>query len=264
MGRLQPTYILSKDGGEIKNIQHYCPAEHVHSVAFLPRTIHNLLASANNKVIRQYDLRLPGPSKESTSGGGAIAQWATRAVNGITPDPSEESTFVSWENGQIGSTVKVWDVRKPREEMLSFEVGEGGVVALEWMGRGRLGVGMRNGVAECQVVTVSGQEEWTTLGGMRTGKCAKTATDLDMTRTLAVVKSKQPMQDFAFDKKGEEVLFVVKDGTIGIGPVTFAPVVGLPSLPPGMWTLIRAARVRRARRHRGLCKIIPGLCTRHF
>ena len=33
------------------------------------------------------------------------------------------------------------------------------------------------------------------------------------------------MQSFAIDKKNGEVLFVVKDGTIGVGPITWASVV---------------------------------------
>ena len=50
--RLDPTHVIPKDTAEIKNIQHYCPSEHINDVAFMPLTIHSLLASANSKVIR--------------------------------------------------------------------------------------------------------------------------------------------------------------------------------------------------------------------
>jgi len=163
--------------GEIKNIQHYCPAEHINSVAFVPGTIHSLLASANNKVIRLYDLRVPGPSGASSprdpasASRGAVAQWATRAVNGLSPDPSGEGRFASWESVPDGSVVRVWDARKPTGEMLSFEVGAGGVVGLEWLERGRLGVGTKDGVSVWEIVHGRWEEQqWTMLGETRTGE----------------------------------------------------------------------------------------------
>lgn len=44
------------------------------------------------------------------------------------------------------------------------------------------------------------------------------------------------MQSFAFDRRGGEVLFVVKDGTIGIGPVTSARAVCIMGVE-GFWTV---------------------------
>ncbi len=46
---------------------------------------------------------------------------------------------------------------------------------------------------------------------------------------MSVVKPKQAMQSFAVDKEGDEVFFLAKDGTIGVGLVTPAPMVIPPS-----------------------------------
>jgi len=233
LDRLEPTHALGRDTGEIQNIQHYCPQEHIHSVAFIPKTTHNLLASANNKTIRLYDLRVPGPSKDPGSGNsGAVAHWTTRAVNGLTPDAREEGRFSSWESGPNGSVVRIWDTRKPKNEVLSFDVSGGGVVGLDWMVGGMLGIGTKEGVSVWEVVHGrKNEEEWTTLGEMRNSRSFGVFPSLvDWTiTTLVVVKPKQQMQSFALNRSGGEVLYVVKDGTIAIGPMISAAVVCVPS-----------------------------------
>ena len=175
LDRLEPTHSLGRDTGEIRNIQHYCPAEHIHSVAFIPETINELLASSNNKTIRLYDLRAPGPtgnstSKDSGSASAAVMQWSTRAVYGIAPDSSHRHLFASWESLPGGSVVRLWDKRRLTGELLSFEVGSGGVLGLEWLGDDRLGVGTSEGVSVWEVVHGQREgEERTTLEAMRSG-----------------------------------------------------------------------------------------------
>lgn len=170
--RLEPTHSLGRDTGEIRNIQHYCPAEHINSVAFVPNTIHSLLASANNKTIRLYDLRVPGPGstpRDTSSDKGVVSYWGTRAVNGLTPDPAEEGRFASWESTPGGSVVRVWDTRRPSSELLSFDV-PGAVVGLDWLDRGRLGVGTKEGLNVWEVVNNRNErKDGTTIGGVRTG-----------------------------------------------------------------------------------------------
>ncbi len=103
-----------------------------------------------------------------------MTHWSTRAVNGLTPDPREEGRFASWEMTPSGSTVRIWDTRRPTSELLSFYVPGGGFVGVEWLDRGRLGVGTKDGVSVWEVVHGRQEEkEWTTIGGTRMGESAR-------------------------------------------------------------------------------------------
>jgi len=192
LDRLEVTNPLARDAtrlnpSEPRHIQHYCPSETVNDLAFLPNS-YSLLASANSKAIRLYDLRAPGPSggtasprdPASANPSGASAQWFTRAVNGLTPDPTHSCRFASYETSPGGSlsTVRLWDSRKASGELASFDV-RSGVFGLEWVSGGagyaRLGVGTRDGVSLWSVidgrdVTESGVDEWTTIGDVRNGE----------------------------------------------------------------------------------------------
>lgn len=243
LDRLEVTNAAARDltrlnPSEPRHIQHYCQGEHINDVAFLT-TGYSLLASANNKAVRLYDLRSPGqgvatPRDPASAGAaGAAAQWNTRAVSGLMPDPTRESRFASYETSPGGtlSTVRLWDTRQAVGEVASFEI-RSGVFGLEWISGGagyaKLGVGTRDGVNVIDVTdgreaTDSGVDEWTTVGDIRNGTC------ILVTRLTAVVKPKHNLHSFAFsngeDKRRSDVLFVVKDGTIGIGPVAPTPML---------------------------------------
>nr|XP_031857269.1 uncharacterized protein CI109_007324 [Kwoniella shandongensis]KAA5524341.1 hypothetical protein CI109_007324 [Kwoniella shandongensis] len=229
---------------EPRAIQQYCPSEQVNSVSFVPRTTQHLLASSSNKTIRLFDLRTPSyttgtnaaagagagtgtgaNSPREPHGGasmaGASSQWLTRAVHDITPNPDDTNIFASYEitPGTANSVVKLWDVRRVGYEVLSFDVPGGGVMGLKWTEKGdKLGVGTKEGGVGLWEV-INGRrmedekvvEEWMTLGGMR-----------------QIVKPRPNLHSFAFasGKGGDgDVMFVLKDGTIGIGPIGSAPVV---------------------------------------
>ena len=241
------------------NIQHYCPAEHVNSVAFIPNTIHHLLASANGKVIRLYDLRTPTSSGTSSPrdpgvASGAAVHCQTRAVHGLTPDPRHENQFASWENVQMGSTVKLWDARKPGDvPLISFDVFPG-VVGLEWLGGGKLAVGTREGVGVWDILHGNKEGvEWTTLGGMRQGEQVVAYGNRRICLLQPVVRPKPTMSAFAFTPDGRDLLCVLKDGTIGLGPVTSAPLV---RFPPTVCTympfILRLELTDECRSHLGL------------
>jgi WD40 repeat protein len=163
---------------EPRPIQQYCPNETINSLCFLHSDIHSLLVGANGKSIRLYDLRAPNPPPAGTSPRdnsvipGVSAQWATRAVNGLAADPNRGERFASFELNSGECVVKVFDVRKPGVETLSFKV-TGTVVALEWLQDGRLAAGTKeHGVTLWNFVdgsheTKDGKEDFTVVGGMR-------------------------------------------------------------------------------------------------
>jgi WD40 repeat protein len=168
---------------EYRPIQQYCPNETINSLCFLHSDIHSLLVGANSKAVRLYDLRLPpGPAagtspRDQSIVPGVSAQWLGRAVNGLTADPRRGERFASYELNTGNCIVKVYDVRKPGEETISFKV-DGSVVALEWLNDGRLAAGSReHGVTVWDLVDGSRRdtpekgEDWVTLGGMRQCQC---------------------------------------------------------------------------------------------
>ena len=185
-----PSPPLREGSKEVRHVQQYCASEHVNSVAFLPNTIFSLLASANYKVIRLYDLRVPGETQQSAQTNTA-ASWLTRATQGLAPDPENSDRFASYEPGQGGGVVRLWDIRKAGAELLSFEVGHGGVQALEWTTGGRLGVGLRDGGVHLWDMVGQRREDgegehvdrWTTVGGMRQSKLTR-----DQIRDLLTVQ----------------------------------------------------------------------------
>lgn len=169
-----------KKATEFRPIQQYCPNETINSLCFIYSDIHSLLVGANSKAVRLYDLRLPpGPvasqSPNNSVVPGVTAQWSGRAVNGLAADPRRGERFASYELNSGHCIVKVFDVRRPGEETVSFKV-DGSVVALEWLNDGRLAAGSReNGVTVWDLVdgkreTKDGSEDWVTLGGMRQGQ----------------------------------------------------------------------------------------------
>lgn len=188
--RLEANVISRTD--RCRHIQQYCASEAVHSVAWIPGSSFQLLASANNKAIRTYDLRAPS---RDAGGSGAVTQWATKAVHHLAPRPGS-CTVASAEMG----TVRLWDTRHPGLEVTSIDVKDSGpVTGMSWVD-GRLGVGTRD--AGVRLWDMVGDEPQ--VAGMR-----------------HVVKPRQPLQSFAFipAKKSKDIAFVVRDGTIGIGPI---------------------------------------------
>lgn len=141
-----------------------------------------LLASAGNKVIRLYDLRVPMREVGGLSGG-AVVHWQTRAVHYITPDPDRPKRLASVEPTPQGGIVRLWDTRRPNSELCALDVQEGGgIVSLEWAagagGGGSLGIGTKEGgVSLWDIATAGtrndGTDEWTTIGGMRNSESLK-------------------------------------------------------------------------------------------
>ncbi|WWC85838.1 uncharacterized protein L201_000705 [Kwoniella dendrophila CBS 6074] len=251
--KLEVTNLTAKINvtSEPRHIQHYCPSENVNSISFLPNSINQLLASVSNKTIRLYDLRSPSPpsgSKNQTQDQsqipanspnanvnttinqgsnsiiGSSIQWMTRSVYGLTPNEDKDGLFASFEIIPSGSNthsiVKLWDIRKPGQEILNLDV-PGSIVNLEWKtggnSEGLLGVGTREkGVGLWEIIEGKRVEddkvveEWVTLGGMR-----------------QIVKPRSNLHSFTFapSQTGQgDVMFVLKDGTIGIGPIGTAPI----------------------------------------
>lgn len=159
---------------EPRHLQAYCASELVNSCAFLPAS-YLLLGSTNNRQIRLFDLRSSHSTTQikdaAAAGAGAVLQYQTRAVYGLTPHPTRTERFASFELGQTGSVVRIWDTRRSGE-ILSFEVGDA-VMGLEWRGDS-LGVGSRDGgVNMWEVVSGKGKNEekdWVTIGGSKNGR----------------------------------------------------------------------------------------------
>lgn len=220
------------DRDTVRHVQQYCASEAVHSLAWVPGSAHELLASANNKAIRMYDLRAPTRDAGGISGG-AVVHWATRAVHFVTPDPERRNRLGSVEMSPSGGIVKLWDTRRPGSELASFEVADSsGVVSLEWTGgtgaQTALGVGTREGGVNIWEVVSGGErpdgaDNWTYVGGVRHGEFGV------WTSLTPVVKPRQQLQSFTFapptKSARRDVVFVVRDGTIGVGPLPAAPMV---------------------------------------
>jgi len=155
-----------------RHLQQYCPSEVVHSVAWMPASSTELFASANNKAIRLYDLRLPSRDQSMPP-----VQWATRAVNFVTPDPARPNRLASVESTPQGGIIRLWDARKPGAELAMLEVMEGSaIVGLEWaQGSSEIAVGTREGGVNIFSVVngprkFDGTDEWVTMGDVRHGK----------------------------------------------------------------------------------------------
>ncbi|ODN88074.1 hypothetical protein L198_06832 [Cryptococcus wingfieldii CBS 7118] len=217
---LKSTTTTKPTSSEPRPIQAYCPSEAIQAVSWIPSSPYSLLASSSNKAIRLYDLRDPTPKEGASAGtAGSAAQWSSRAVHFLTPNPKYEHSFASYEAPPAGgsSTVRLWDTRRPGAEILGWEM-PGNVCGMSWLDGGRLGVGSKEGgVRVWDVVRGKREEgenvkEWVTLGGMR-----------------QIVKPRQNLHSFAFtptaQKGSPDVMYVLRDGTISIGPVGQAPLL---------------------------------------
>ncbi|GAA6007441.1 hypothetical protein JCM11491_004164 [Sporobolomyces phaffii] len=99
-------------------------SEVINSAAFLsspsgatPSSTSPLLAAAMaNKWLRVYDLRSP-PS--------TVTSWGTRSVYGLSANPANSQQFIS--HGDDG-IVRLWDLRKPMDPLLSFSEADAGAV----------------------------------------------------------------------------------------------------------------------------------------
>ncbi|GAA5969640.1 hypothetical protein JCM3765_000607 [Sporobolomyces pararoseus] len=82
-----------------------------------PSSTSPLLAAAmSNKWLRIYDLRSP-PS--------TVTSWGSRSVHGLAANPFNSQQFIS--HGDDG-VVRLWDLRKPMDPLLSFSEAEAGAV----------------------------------------------------------------------------------------------------------------------------------------
>ncbi|GAA5878092.1 hypothetical protein JCM16303_002844 [Sporobolomyces ruberrimus] len=75
-----------------------------------------LAAAMANKWLRIYDLRSP-PSN--------VTSWGSRSVYGLSSNPTNSQQFIS--HGDDG-VVRLWDLRKPMDPLLSFSEAEAGAV----------------------------------------------------------------------------------------------------------------------------------------
>jgi WD40 repeat protein len=171
--RLEVTNVAPSARDAPRHLQHYCPSEIVHSVAWVPRSGAELYASTNNKSIRLYDLRTP--TRETGPSG--PMQWATRAVHFLTPDPERPTRLASVESTPQGGVVRFWDARKAGTEVAFLEITEGGgIVGLEWaQGSTEMAVGTRDGGINTFSVVhgpqrADGSEEWVCVGDIRHGE----------------------------------------------------------------------------------------------
>jgi WD40 repeat protein len=95
-----------------------------------------LVAGMGQKSLRAFDLR--------NGGGNAVSMWGTRSLSGIVANPFNGQQFASF--GEDGS-IKVWDLRKPVEALLSFSESDAGSVKSNTRGRSTL-VGGNRALAE--------------------------------------------------------------------------------------------------------------------
>jgi WD40 repeat protein len=171
--RLEATNTAAAAHDSPRHLQQYCPSEVVHSVAWMPGSGAELYASANNKAVRLYDLRQPTRDAGATG----PVQWATRAVHHLTPDPALPTRIASVEANQYGGVVRLWDARKPGQEVSFLEVPEGStIVGLEWaQGSAEIAIGTREGGVKISRVVngpqrYDGSYEWVSMGDVRHGE----------------------------------------------------------------------------------------------
>jgi hypothetical protein len=112
-------YSLQAISDELKPLRQFGVSEAVSSAAWIPGDPNKLLTGMGMKNVRLYDIRT-GESSASTSGGGtANISISTKAVYGIAPDPFHPHRFASYQEDGI---VRIWDLRKPTDPVLSLHV----------------------------------------------------------------------------------------------------------------------------------------------
>ncbi|GAA5903242.1 Sea4p [Sporobolomyces salmoneus] len=112
-GTLDPHPLLSVGSSELINSATFLSSPSGPS----PSSTSALLAAAMaNKWLRIYDLRSP-PS--------TVTSWGSRSVYGLSANPFNSQQFVS--HGDDG-IVRLWDLRKPMDPLLSFSEAEAGAV----------------------------------------------------------------------------------------------------------------------------------------
>lgn len=155
-------------------IQQLLPSETINAVDTLADSVSLILASSNGKTIRLLDLRTRLPSSNTSSSTPLAHQpavpsrlsssllgttppptqaqetnvaWSTqtRATYHLTSSPRDPHLFASAEEG-LGGTVRLWDTRYERGDVLNFEAARGGIIHLAWdEDSPHLGVGTRDG-----------------------------------------------------------------------------------------------------------------------
>lgn len=95
-----------------------------------------LVAGMGQKSLRAFDLR--------NGGGNPVSTWGTRSLSGIVANPFNGQQFASF--GEDGS-IKVWDLRRAVEALLSFSESDAGGVKFNTRGRSTL-VGGNRALAE--------------------------------------------------------------------------------------------------------------------
>jgi len=110
-------------------------SEVINSASFLSTTPPNggpspsstsplLAATMANKWLRIYDLRSPPAQSHPAT---TVASWSTRSVYGISSNPFNSQQFLT-HGGDHDGVVKMWDLRKPMDPLLSFSEADAGAV----------------------------------------------------------------------------------------------------------------------------------------
>ncbi|GAA5930847.1 Sea4p [Sporobolomyces koalae] len=110
---LDPHPLMSLGSSELINCAAFLSSSYGPSAS---STSPLLVASMANKWIRVYDIRSP-PS--------TVTSWGSRSVYGLGANPTNAQQFIS--HGDDG-VVKLWDLRKPMEALLSFSEADAGAV----------------------------------------------------------------------------------------------------------------------------------------
>ena len=118
-----PHPLLSFGSSEVINSANFLSTVPPNGGASPSSTSPLLAATMANKWLRIYDLRSPAQSHPATT----VASWSTRSVYGISPNPFNSQQFLT-HGGDHDGVVKMWDLRKPMDPLLSFSEADAGAV----------------------------------------------------------------------------------------------------------------------------------------
>ncbi|GAA6060892.1 hypothetical protein JCM10212_000175 [Sporobolomyces blumeae] len=130
-GRANSPATSAPSGHDLHPLLSFGSSEVVNSAAFLYAPVGAsgsgssplLAAGMAGKWLRVYDVRSPSST---------VTSWSTRSVHGIAANPFNAQQFVT--HGDDG-VVKMWDLRKPMDPLLSFSEADAGSIPSSVSGR---------------------------------------------------------------------------------------------------------------------------------